>query len=661
MFYTETLPDELLRQEKAKTRALLRRAEVERWSQQADHRKVLSAKVAQHNKAFEKRDLQFLRSFLSQVVLLPRWAAAKPILYALNGPDPASCVPLGKALLSQCYDSADDKFVMGQIGAFVKKYPFVGNRQKAEKAGMSVFETGERRNRHMNALIRRRRNSVVSHVDGHGHANLGFDTHWSTLSVRKHLQKLLGDAPVWDGFEEGAYWGKGANVGVNGQFTNFARKLLAGEWTVTPACLPIAISVARRLPMFWEVLGLAVAEGPPGYIVELFDERFLQKCKIVSYNKISLARKDADKDRTIASEPLLNQLCQMAADRQLRNKLGSWGINLRDQSRNQLKAWEGSLGGFNPPCTIDLKNASGSICAEVPRELLPRGWWSVLNAIRSPEWMYDSKVTRYHGFVSMGNGFCFALQTLIFSAICLAAHEYCRSKPDFLVYGDDIVVRQSEALVVLEILRRFGFAANTDKTFLFGPFRESCGADWHSGVDVRPAFFDDPLDVLGNRFKAHNALTRLPDEGDAEYLSDCMYRSFPDFCESFVRPYPGDTDEAIDGRFKGPVGPRHWDYAHQCAAWYGLSVRAKADEDIAGHEQFPIALRYAALQGASSSVPFAERRETRVTVARFGHCGVTSTWTPREENPVISRWFSSWQHFPRVFCGEDGQTAGLIN
>lgn len=71
MFYTETLPDELLRQEKAKTRALLRRAEVERWSQQADHRKVLSAKVAQHNKAFEKRDLQFLRSFLSQVVLLP--------------------------------------------------------------------------------------------------------------------------------------------------------------------------------------------------------------------------------------------------------------------------------------------------------------------------------------------------------------------------------------------------------------------------------------------------------------------------------------------------------------------------------------------------------------------------------------------------------------
>ena len=588
---------------------------------------VLLAQVKQFNEANADDGLRVLRSVLANVIgTSPFWEAAKPILHALNGKDPVSCLPLAKSLLSQTYDSADEQFVMGQIGALVKKYPFSASRKIAEENGLRVFQNGERRNRHMNALLRARRDAHAEH-----------DLHWSMLSMRRFIRRLLGDAPRWDALPDVARWGPGSNVGVTGRFTNFARKLLAEKWTVTPDCLPTALSLAKRLPMFWDALGLVRTvrfndDSVFPYVCvdpDEFDRRFLKRCKSVDYNKISLAKKDADKDRTIASEPLLNQLVQMCYESELCDRLSSIGIDLSDQSRNQEYAREGSLGGFNPRCTIDLRNASGSICEELPYDCFPREWWIAFADARSPHWLYKKEKHAYHGFVSMGNGFCFPMETIIFAAICNAAHEYCHSKPDFTVYGDDIIVRQSEALVVLELLRRYGFAANPDKTFLHGPFRESCGADWHGGVNVRPVFLDDDLGIFENRIRAHNAMARLPNQWAAT-LSSILGRCLPSFSDSFLRPWPGETDEAIDGRFVMLPGPaRHWDFTIQSPAWYGLVFEARKDNEIEEHPQFATALYHGALSGSTSRVPFAERRETSVRVARFSHSGSASTWEPR--------------------------------
>ena len=75
-------------------------------------------------------------------------------------------------------------------------------------------------------------------------------------------------------------------------------------------------------------------------------------------------------------------------------------------------------------------------------------------------------------------------------------------------YGDDIICRQTDALLLVELLRFIGFRTNVDKTFLFGPFRESCGSDYYEGVDIRPVFIEGEflgdLELIG----LHNSFMR---------------------------------------------------------------------------------------------------------------------------------------------------------
>lgn len=584
---------------------------------------VLLKQVRQHNEAFEGRGLRFLRSFLLNVSRIPEFATVtKPIVTALNGSNPAKdAVKAAKQLLSQQYGSAGEQFIASQAALFVRKYPFKGSDALAKAAGTRKFLSGERRNGLMNIVLRRRRatNSDVVMVS----------------KVRKHLYRILGEKPNHRVAAKLAGWGPGANVGISGQFTNFARKFLEEEWTVTPTALQYVLPAARRSPMFWELLGMAWRDAlnersVVNVDVDEFDRRFLARCVIVDHNCIAFVPKNADEHRTIAKEPLLNSWIQKGYDEEMRLRLRRFGIDLRHQEPNQVLAREGSLGGPNPRCTIDLTNASGSIAAELPRTLCSFEWFETLNAIRSPAYRMpeSGEVQRYKGFVSMGNGTCFPLQTAIFAAICSYAHEVCGTEPDFRCYGDDIIVRQNEALVVLETLRHFGFAANLDKTFIFGPFRESCGADWYDGEDVRPIYFDTSLDSIEERVRLHNALCRLPNRW-AGPLANAMLGTLPPFMNKFVRPFADCTDEAIDGRHLHWVGP-YGMYTRNFGspAWYGLSFSSTKDEEIEGHASYNIALVHGALQGVDSSRPFTARRETRMRVARFSHSGNTSNWLP---------------------------------
>lgn len=588
---------------------------------------VLEQKLYQHNEAKAGRGLKYLRSFLSKVVGLPGYSAAKPILTCLNGKTPESAVDEARRLLAQQYEDATSCFVASQIALTVKKYPFDGMPAIAREHGLRKFKRGERRNRHMNALFRARRRSGVQHK--------------LMAKFQHHVANILGNAPDLSKWTSFCGWGPGSCVGVSGKFTNFARKLLSSEWTVTPTCLPYALTLAKRLPFFWEVLDLQV-NGIVCIDPDEFERRFMVKVKLVDFNKLAAVPKDADEDRIIASEPLLNQLCQMAADMEMRLHLRRFGIDLRDQERNQLMAREGSLGGFNARCTVDLSNASGSIFIELVREataMVPE-WFICLNAIRSPAYVNpfeeqddespELRPERYQMFSSMGNGFTFPLETIIFAAICLTAHDYCGTTPDYRCYGDDIIIRQNEALVVLELLRDFGFKANTDKTFVYGPFRESCGADWYNGEPVRPIVFDTKLDLLEERVRIHNALVRLPNAAAAELLSGACADWFPPFMSDFVRPFADHTDEAIDGRyFRGPYPKqRFMCKTYESPAWYGMTFSAQADKVIMEHRRYPTALLYAAVGGATSATPFAARRETRLRVTRFSHSGNTSSWLP---------------------------------
>jgi len=614
------------------------------FERQAAHRfsseneaKDLAKLVNQHNEAHAGKGLKHLRSFLANVARTPGFEGVRPIYAAVNSAAPSSCIPLAKALLSQQYDSAETHFVNAQIGCFVKKYPFEGDVNVRRENALLKFLRGERRNRHFNALLRRRRLAHWSTESDVPHG-ISLDTNPFVGNMRRYIRRVIGESPPLSKMVENCRWGPGSVVGVNGQYTHFARKLLSEKWTITPAALPYALTAAKRYPMFWELLGLSRILRDDLEVIcidsEEFDRRFTQRCQFVQHNKIAFVPKDADCDRTIASEPLINQWLQLAVDWQMKTALRRVGLDLSNQTPNQIMARQGSiLGWFNNYCTIDLKNASGSIYTELVRELLPPAWFAMLNSIRSPSWRLDKEgPVKYQGFVSMGNGYCFPLETLIFASICSAAHAYTGSKPDFRVYGDDIIVRQSESGIVQEYLRYFGFELNPDKSFIFGPFRESCGADWYDGEQVRPVYLDDSLDTLQERIRAHNAFTRLKN-GWAGPLAHACRNWFPVIISKFCRPFAGETDEAIDNRYATVPNPYIMrNKTLQCSAWYGLSFRSKIDTEIAQHPEYRVAYRYGCLSGSDSERPFAMRRETRMSVKRFFHGGGLSQDLPYESS-----------------------------
>lgn len=597
--------------------------------------KSLAELVKRSNEAHAGRGLKFLRSFLSNVVKLPAWAAAKPIYAAVNGKRPSDAVALSRALLSQSYESAESHFVSAQIACLVKKYPFSGDISVRRDNALTKFLRGERRNRHMNALLRRRRVSHESTM--YNLQGLGMDPTPFVAVMRKYIQRVIGSNVPFGEIASNCRWGPGAVVGVNGQFTNFARKLLSEAWTVTPAAIPYVLSAAKGYPMFWELLDLQRNVGPELTVTCIdpveFDKRMLARLVIVQHNKIAFVPKDADCDRTIASEPLMNQFLQLGVDYVMKKRLRIHGLDLSKQAPNQELARQGSVTGWlNSYCTADLKNASGSIYTELIRELLPASWFSFLNAIRSPSWMIDqADPVKYQGFVSMGNGYCFPLETLIFASICSAACTYTGSPEDFRVYGDDIIVRQNESAIVQEYLRYFGFELNPDKSFFFGPFRESCGADWYDGEPVRPVYLDDTLDTFEQRVRAHNALCRLPNRW-AEPLAHACRDWFPLFSSKFCNPFAGETDEAVDNRFATILDPWHMrNKTLNVPAWYGMDFRSKLDTEIAERAAFPVAYKYACLSGSNPDKPFAERRETLMSVKRFFHGGGESQDFPHED------------------------------
>jgi hypothetical protein len=54
------------------------------------------------------------------------------------------------------------------------------------------------------------------------------------------------------------------------------------------------------------------------------------------------------------------------------------------------------------------------------------------------------------------------------------------------VYGDDIIIDSKFTESVVRGLSQIGLLVNLEKTYRSGPFRESCGGDFHFGMDVTP-------------------------------------------------------------------------------------------------------------------------------------------------------------------------------
>jgi hypothetical protein len=233
--------------------------------------------------------------------------------------------------------------------------------------------------------------------------------------------------------------------------------------------------------------------------------------QVVQGSKLVTVPKNAKTDRTICIEPDLNMYFQKGIGRVFRHRLNRWGLLKPDaQQYNAELAREGSANGRL--ATVDLSSASDSIHLRLLDLLLPADWCGLLEQTRSPQVVLPSgKLHLLTKVSSMGNGYTFELETLIFYAISRSLIDLLASRDmdhRCTVFGDDIIIAVELVPVLEEVLRCLGFTLNSKKTFSSGPFRESCGKHYFNGTDVTPFYIREPVDTVLRKYWAANTVRR---------------------------------------------------------------------------------------------------------------------------------------------------------
>lgn len=236
------------------------------------------------------------------------------------------------------------------------------------------------------------------------------------------------------------------------------------------------------------------------------------KVNYVLGNRYSTAPKNARTHRSIACEPSINMFFQLALGRQLRHRLksgGHWDLDRVQELHRQVAESSSVTREF---ATLDLSNASDTVCKTLVKVLMPPDWYDQLDGLRSPKTLIDGKWVVLEKFSSMGNGFTFELETLIFAALSVVVTRECGGGGwlgrDVFVFGDDIIVKNDYARPLKSVLEFFGFTLNEEKSF-YGEesFRESCGGDYFAGKPVRPYFLKEEPNGPEDYIAIANGLT----------------------------------------------------------------------------------------------------------------------------------------------------------
>lgn len=234
--------------------------------------------------------------------------------------------------------------------------------------------------------------------------------------------------------------------------------------------------------------------------------------RIVDASVMFTVPKSSDIDRVAAKEPDLNVYFQKMLGNEIRARLKKVGINLNDQSINGNLARYGSLSGTL--ATVDLSSASDSVSFELVKRVLPTGWFEALHAFRTDQTILpDGTVHTLQLFSTMGNGFTFELESLIFYSICRVVTRRMKIKGPISVYGDDIIVPVEAYEPLCTALNTCGFIVNDAKSFHEGHFRESCGTYWYRGMNVKPFYLRGPLTKLTDLIHTLNALLEWGSDG----------------------------------------------------------------------------------------------------------------------------------------------------
>lgn len=384
--------------------------------------------------------------------------------------------------------------------------------------------------------------------------------------ARGKIAKWLGPLDVVKVLDGGRH-GPGGVVGLKRPSTTPYFKLANSAMSCSTGAYWYAVRFIASCDAW--IRALAISEGLCGMECDVScipyetKIRLADRCiTIADYNEVTFVNKDALTKRSISIESELGVLLQLGVGKHLKKCLANAGCDLSDQTRNQDLAKIGSMStDHHDPVTLDARMASDTEAIELVRELLPREWFEFLDNLRSRFGKYRGKSFEWEKFSSMGNGFTFELESMVFLALSQACSDLHGETEWFSdtfgpafkyayvsVYGDDIIVPQCISAHLIAILRYCGFQMNLQKSFVSGPFRESCGKDYWNGIDVRSFFFKRDLSNLRDLIHLHNGLREMDErlEGRLKPALEVIRKLLPRTLETHLRgAEPTQTDAYI--------------------------------------------------------------------------------------------------------------------
>jgi len=353
---------------------------------------------------------------------------------------------------------------------FLSKADFLSLDLDLKAVALEKFEESEKACRLTNRRVALRQNETLEH------ASLIF-------SARRKISNILGQF-IGDEMFDSANWGPGVTTLIKGSDTSPVNKFRSETGTTQ---------------LLHDSFGDLFAIAYPTWTIG--------NRSIMSGNEVITVPKNSKTDRTIAIEPGLNLWLQKGVGTMIRRRLLRSGINLNDQRHNQRLARVGSK--FDNLATIDFSAASDTISLETVRELLPPDWFLVLSILRSHQGLINNSLTQYEKFSSMGNGFTFELESLIFYALAVACVSSPLDTHEVSVYGDDVIIPVDAVDRYTSLCAYLGFVVNKQKSFSSGYFRESCGEHYWNGISCKPYFLKEVLRNDEAIRKAYNSVIRL--------------------------------------------------------------------------------------------------------------------------------------------------------
>lgn len=330
--------------------------------------------------------------------------------------------------------------------------------------------------------------------------------------------------------------GPGASLGT--KKTDFLGKMFESKLTSTTGALykHYRTSIAGR----WKV-------------AESFREFHHGSYALSVGSKLSSVPKNAETNRTICTEPSLNMFYQLGAGREIEGLLKRFyniDLSLQPDINREMAQIGSKCGKF---ATIDLKSASDTISTKLVRYLLPKRTYELLDSLRSKITCYGDEVIELSMFSSMGNGFTFPLQTLLFATLVRSVYRSMGITPcshgqsrNYSVFGDDIICLSEAYYKVCQMLSYCGFLVNDEKSFASGAFRESCGSDFLQGHDIRAVFLKE-IKNESQVYSAFNRIARWSAKYSINTTSSLLY------LKGLVKFRPVPLDAADTAGFKLPL------------------------------------------------------------------------------------------------------------